>query len=444
MKKKLVLTVAALVSIGLLTSCSGKNEPKASSQPKESSQSQTSTHNHTWGEVTYVWANDNSTCTAKRVCKDNQEHVETETVNSTYAVVEAAKCESDGKGRFTADFKTNEAFKDQTKDIKLEATNHTWGEVTYTWNKDSTTCTASKVCSNDSSHKVEETAHATKVVRDATEEDEGLITYTAEFTTAGFAKQVKTETTPVLPALSKLDFIYHAPEFANETAYYSVKAKSTAISGKVAIPSTYKGESDLEEVPVTAFETEGFRGCEEITYVDIPSSIEVIGSDRVFANCSKIATLILHEGTQAVSRRAFQYCIALTSVYFPKSIISTGNQGFQFCESIESVTFAEDSELTVLESQTFASCKKLKEIHVPSKVTETKTNALSGCTSLEKVTLPKGLTKIGARTFFECSNLTAVDFGGTKEEWNNIEKGTEWMNDSAIKTIRCADGDVTL
>ena len=36
----------------------------------------------------------------------------------------SAKCEEDGKGRYTADFTTNEAFEDQTKDIVLEKTGH--------------------------------------------------------------------------------------------------------------------------------------------------------------------------------------------------------------------------------------------------------------------------------------------------------------------------------
>ena len=103
MKKKLVLMTTALMAITLLTGCNS--------------------HSHDWGEVIYTWSSDNSTCTAERVCKGDESHKETETVNSTYKVVEEAKCEEDGKGRYTADF-TSEAFVDQTKDITLEAIGH--------------------------------------------------------------------------------------------------------------------------------------------------------------------------------------------------------------------------------------------------------------------------------------------------------------------------------
>ncbi len=103
MKKKLVLMTSALMAIGLLAGCNS--------------------HSHDWGEVIYTWSSDNSTCTATRVCKDDESHVETETVNSTYKVVEEAKCEEDGLKRYTADF-TSETFVDQTKDITLEAIGH--------------------------------------------------------------------------------------------------------------------------------------------------------------------------------------------------------------------------------------------------------------------------------------------------------------------------------
>ena len=105
MKKKLVLMMSALMTIGLLAGCGSK-------------------HSHEWGDVSYTWAEDNSTCTATRVCKGNKSHVETETVNTTSVVVTEAKCEEDGLKRYTADFKTNEAFLDQTKDVTLEAIGH--------------------------------------------------------------------------------------------------------------------------------------------------------------------------------------------------------------------------------------------------------------------------------------------------------------------------------
>ena len=73
---------------------------------------------HEWAEPTYVWAEDNSTVTATRVCNNDETHVETETVNTTYAVTTEPTYEAAGVGTYTAAF-TNEAFETQTKEVEI-------------------------------------------------------------------------------------------------------------------------------------------------------------------------------------------------------------------------------------------------------------------------------------------------------------------------------------
>ena len=116
MKKKLVLMTSFLMTLSLIASCG--NNP--TTEPPATTMSQ---HSHQWGLISYTWAEDNTKCTAKRVCTEDSTHIEQETVNTTYEVVTEAKCEEDGKGRYTADFE-NEAFVDQTKEITLEAIGH--------------------------------------------------------------------------------------------------------------------------------------------------------------------------------------------------------------------------------------------------------------------------------------------------------------------------------
>ena len=55
-----------------------------------------------------------------------------------------------------------------------ETHTHDWGEVTYTWSSDNLSCTATRVCKGDASHKEEETKTATyKVSVEAECEKEG-------------------------------------------------------------------------------------------------------------------------------------------------------------------------------------------------------------------------------------------------------------------------------
>ena len=171
MKKKLVLMTSALMAISLLAGCGSK-------------------HVHNWGEVVYEWSADHTSCTATRVCQDNESHKETETKDSVYAVTKEAKCEEDGSGRYTVTF-DNEAFGTTHFDITLEQTGHDWGTPTYTWADDLSTCYAKRVCLNDENHFEDETAFSTVVeITPATCETDGVGTYTATFTNTAFETQI--------------------------------------------------------------------------------------------------------------------------------------------------------------------------------------------------------------------------------------------------------------
>ena len=86
---------------------------------------------HRWDAPTYEWAADNSTVTAKRGCKNDASHVETETVNTTSEVKTPATCEGKGTTTYTATF-TNTAFETQTKDVEnIDALGHLPGEPVH-------------------------------------------------------------------------------------------------------------------------------------------------------------------------------------------------------------------------------------------------------------------------------------------------------------------------
>ena len=146
---------------------------------------------HDWTESTYIWAADNSTVTASKACNNDHGHDITETVETTYSVVKAAGCEQSGTGRYTAVF-ANSAFAEQTKDVRLPATGHDWGEITYTWAEDNSKVTALQICNNDHGHYIiEEVVPAYAELSAAGCETTGTGRYTATFTNALFAAQTK-------------------------------------------------------------------------------------------------------------------------------------------------------------------------------------------------------------------------------------------------------------
>ena len=62
---------------------------------------------------------------------------------------------------------------------------------------------------------------------------------------------------------------------------------------------------------------------------------------------------------------------------------------------------------------------------------------------LLKVSLPSSLKKMST-SFFACSNLSYVVYGGTINQWMNIEKDNFWYIGTNIKSIVCIDGIVNL
>ena len=149
---------------------------------------------HNYGTPTYVWEQDgtNWTCTATRVCANDESHIETETVTAT-AVVTPPTCTTEGYTTCTAVFE-NEAFAAQTKNMdEVPAIGHSYGEPTYEWAQDGAdwTCTATRICANDNSHVETETVTAAFEGLQPTCTQPGHGSYTAAFVNEAFAQQTK-------------------------------------------------------------------------------------------------------------------------------------------------------------------------------------------------------------------------------------------------------------
>lgn len=63
--------------------------------------------------------------------------------------------------------------------------------------------------------------------------------------------------------------------------------------------------------------------------------------------------------------------------------------------------------------------------------------------ALEKVTVPASITHIRASAFEGCKSLKEIRFLGTMEQWNAIEKDTNWDLETGAYTVYCTDGTIT-
>ena len=113
-----------------------------------------------------------------------------------------------------------------------------------------------------------------------------------------------------------------------------------------------------------------------------------------------------------------------------------------FSGRVKKIIFADN--VTVIDEYSFMDCIKIKSISLPNSVTKILENAFWGCTNLEYVELPESLEYIGWACFSDCPKLSELHFDGTSEQWLQIKKDPEWLEDSTIKTVITKNNNLVL
>ena len=127
--------------------------------------------------------------------------------------------------------------------------------------------------------------------------------------------------------------------------------------------------------PVTAIDSTAFMNCSQLTSVQLPSTLRVIGK-YAFSGCSSLAALDLPASLEEIGVQAFSFS-GLESVVIPENVRVLGVAAFGVCESLTSV-----------------------DIRCP--IEELPIQVFYYCPSLSSVTLPGTLRVIEEQAFGEC------------------------------------------
>ncbi|MBE6573657.1 MAG: hypothetical protein E7652_04595 [Ruminococcaceae bacterium] len=140
---------------------------------------------HDWADVTYTWAEDYSSCTAERVCKRDESHVDTADAVVTIEITKPATCEEMGDTTYTATFTVDWATAQNKTLTNIDALGHDWAEAKYDWIRDNgkiAGCIATRNCKNDADHEQSDIAKIQiEVVLEATCISMGQTKYTTVF-----------------------------------------------------------------------------------------------------------------------------------------------------------------------------------------------------------------------------------------------------------------------
>ncbi len=155
-----------------------------------------------------------------------------------------------------------------------------------------------------------------------------------------------------------------------------------------------------------------FSNCEKLTSVEIPASVEYIGS------------------------WAFQVPSSFTSAVFSNINVSSDNKNYS---SLDGVLFNKDKSLLIqyptcnlrtsysipkgvknIGQDSFCDCNNLKHIVIPEGVSTIYSWTFSSCAALETIGVPKSLKTVEEYAFYY-TPLTDVYYSGTESDWEKIE-----------------------
>jgi len=177
---------------------------------------------------------------------------------------------------------------------------------------------------------------------------------------------------------------------------------------QIVIPETYEGK------PVVAISSGAFADNENIVQVVVPASVKKIGNNA-FNRCINLADVVLAEGVETIGEKAFMYCTALDTIVIPDSVKTLSTGAFMGCYNLTEATLG-------------AGLEKIGN------------DAFFECYSLEVVDIMSKLTAIGGWAFYDCDLLTTITYAGTDADWNAMEFGDYWDENSGAYNVSCAGG----
>ena len=179
------------------------------------------------------------------------------------------------------------------------------------------------------------------------------------------------------------------------------------------------------ECNIEKIESETFKGCENLSELNLPESgLEIIGAAAfsgcsnlasflfgedikeiefaAFSGCSSLKNITLNEGVQLIDNFAFSQCISISSITFPSSLEKIGTGAFVECTKLESAT-----NVPSLFDEVFSGCSLLKVVKFQNGAEYIGESAFAN-TAIETIVIPNSVKEIYAEAFSECSNLEKV------------------------------------
>ena len=234
---------------------------------------------------------------------------------------------------------------------------------------------------------------------------------------------------------------------SNSNTYYIPKTlKNVTVTGGNLLWGAFSRVKGIETITISNIKKIGaYSFYHTEAQVVLSEDVETI-ENHAFYYFNGTGEIIIPDSVKEIGQSAFAYADGITSITVGSGVETLGSSAFSYCKGLTSITFKTTS-ITTIESQSFNHCDVLTTIVIPEGITTIKGQVFDYCEALVNVTLPKTLKSVKAASIFAHNQaITAITFNGTKEEFNAIEKSSNWIASTApnLKTIHCTNGDIEL
>lgn len=184
-----------------------------------------------------------------------------------------------------------------------------------------------------------------------------------------------------------------------------------------------------------------------ITDFYCPESIKYIGR-YAFNECKNLTKITVGTNVTSIDSYAFSWCESLIDITIPDSVVSMGDGVFLGCTGLKHITWnaknCQELGWGWKIGPIFGECLNVTTLTIGDGVNILPDYIFNRCTGLKTVIISDSVASIGSNVFAACPNLVDINFKGTKIQWQNIQKSESWNESSAIKIVRCTDGDINL
>ena len=182
--------------------------------------------------------------------------------------------------------------------------------------------------------------------------------------------------------------------------------------------------ADVHESGIPLEDNQDYEKIQVKAPANVLKNLDIVASVKVEGEGSETGStnepfLIMDTDTYG-----FDFPRCVTEIIFPKGITTIGQIGLGYYSRLQTIRIPES--VTTIGEMAFYNCRGLTSINIPEGVTSIGESAFNGCTGLTSITIPSSVTSIGKGALAGCTGLYTICYQGTEEQWNKIEKGSDW------------------